>query len=153
MTSPTHSNYLPVRQDWLDRRREPALDPELPIVDAHHHLWDRPGWRYLLDEFLADIKASGHNIVATVFMQCQAMYRASGDAALRPWAKPNSSTALPRRQQVGLTVRRASVRALLATRIFGSGPRWRRCSKLTFGPAAVASAAFATSSSGMRTGV
>jgi len=84
MTSPTHSNYLPVRQDWLDRRREPALDPELPIVDAHHHLWDRPGWRYLLDEYLTDIKTSGHNIIATVFMQCQAMYRASGDAALRP---------------------------------------------------------------------
>jgi len=58
MTSPTHSNYLPVRQDWLDHRREPAVDPELPIVDAHHHLWDRPGWRYLIDEFLADIKAS-----------------------------------------------------------------------------------------------
>jgi L-fuconolactonase len=38
----------------------------------------------LLDEFLADVKASGHNIVATVFMQCQAMYRAEGDAALRP---------------------------------------------------------------------
>jgi L-fuconolactonase len=30
-----------VRQDWLDRRRE----PELPIVDPHHHLWERPGWR------------------------------------------------------------------------------------------------------------
>ena len=38
----------------------------------------------MLDEFLADIKSSGHNIVATVFMQCQAMYRADGDAALRP---------------------------------------------------------------------
>lgn|SRR5262249_28256247 len=20
----------------------------LPIIDPHHHLWDRPGWRYLL---------------------------------------------------------------------------------------------------------
>src|SRR5580704_6010079 len=45
-------NYLPVRQDRLDRPREPALEPELPIVDPHHHLWDRPGWRYLLDERL-----------------------------------------------------------------------------------------------------
>jgi L-fuconolactonase len=76
-------NYLPVRQDWLDRRREPALEPELPIVDPHHHLWDRPGWRYLLDELLADL-ATGHNIAATVFVQCRAMHRAGGKEALRP---------------------------------------------------------------------
>ena len=37
------ANYLPVRQDWLDRRTEPILEPDLPIVDPHHHLWDRPG--------------------------------------------------------------------------------------------------------------
>jgi predicted TIM-barrel fold metal-dependent hydrolase len=55
-----------VRQDWLDRRREPALEAELPIVDPHHHLWDRPGWRYPLDELLADL-ATDHNVVATVF--------------------------------------------------------------------------------------
>src|SRR5262249_43305854 len=29
----------PVREDWLDRRKEPALEPELPIIDPHHHLW------------------------------------------------------------------------------------------------------------------
>jgi L-fuconolactonase len=33
----------PVRQDWLDRRKEPILEPGLPIVDPHHHLWDWPG--------------------------------------------------------------------------------------------------------------
>ena len=49
-----HAHYLPVRDDWLARRTEPALDPALPIVDPHHHLWDRPGWRYLLDDLLAD---------------------------------------------------------------------------------------------------
>jgi hypothetical protein len=38
----------PVRQDWLDRHKEPALEPELPIVDPHHHLWVRPGYRYML---------------------------------------------------------------------------------------------------------
>jgi L-fuconolactonase len=72
-----------VRADWLARRHEPALEPELPIVDPHHHLWDRPGWRYLLDELLADINESGHTIVATVFVQCLAMYRAHGPEALR----------------------------------------------------------------------
>ena len=77
------SPYLPVRQDWLDRRREEILEPDLPIVDPHHHLWDRPGWRYLLDELLADLN-SGHNIVATVFVQCRAMHRADGPEELRP---------------------------------------------------------------------
>jgi L-fuconolactonase len=78
--SPT---YLPVRQEWLDRRTEPILEPELPIVDPHHHLWDRPGWRYLLDELLVDT-SSGHNIVATVYVQARAMYRATGPEEMRP---------------------------------------------------------------------
>jgi predicted TIM-barrel fold metal-dependent hydrolase len=72
-----------VRAEWLARRSERPLEPDLPIVDAHHHLWDRPGWRYLLDELLADIRESGHNIAATVFMQCLAMHRAHGPEALR----------------------------------------------------------------------
>jgi predicted TIM-barrel fold metal-dependent hydrolase len=75
--------YLPVRQDWLDRRREPILEPELPIIDPHHHLWDRPDWRYLLDELLADTN-SGHNILATVFVQARAMTRATGPVEMRP---------------------------------------------------------------------
>lgn len=78
------ANYLPVRPDWLDRCREPALESELPIFDAHHHLWDRPGWRYLLPELLADIAASGHRVVGTGFMQCQTAYRVDGPVALRP---------------------------------------------------------------------
>jgi len=73
----------PVRQAWLDRQREEIIEPDLPIVDPHHHLWDRPGWRYLLDELLADLN-SGHRIVATVFLQCRAMHRADGPEALRP---------------------------------------------------------------------
>ena len=76
-------HYLTVRQDWLDRRKEPILEPDLPIVDPHHHLWDRPGWRYLLDELVADTE-SGHNILATVYVQARAMYRATGPEELRP---------------------------------------------------------------------
>lgn len=82
-TPSTNSAYIAVRQDWLDRRREPILEPELPIVDPHHHLWDRTGWRYLLDDLLADT-GSGHNIIATVFVQCRAMYRASGPVEMKP---------------------------------------------------------------------
>jgi predicted TIM-barrel fold metal-dependent hydrolase len=77
------ANYLPIRQAWLDRRKEPILEPGLPIVDPHHHLWDRPGWRYLLDDLLTDID-SGHNIVATVFVQARAMYCASGAVEMQP---------------------------------------------------------------------
>ena len=62
----------PIRSDWLDRRKEPILEPELPIVDPHHHLWQRPGWRYLLDDLLLDT-GSGHNIVATVYMEASSM--------------------------------------------------------------------------------
>ena len=79
------ANYLRVRQDWLDRRKETILEPELPIIDPHHHLWDRGGWRYLLDDLLADTNA-GHNIVATVFVQARALYsrrRPGGDEAGR----------------------------------------------------------------------
>lgn len=78
-----HAHYIPVREDWLARRSEPALDPALPIVDPHHHLWDRPDWRYLLDDLLADTN-QGHNIVATVFVQCRAMHRAAGPEAMKP---------------------------------------------------------------------
>ena len=73
----------PVRQEWLDRRHEEIIEPDLPIIDPHHHLWDRPGWHYLLDELLADLN-SGHRIVATVFLQCRAMHRADGPEAFRP---------------------------------------------------------------------
>jgi L-fuconolactonase len=82
---------------------EPILDPDLPIVDPHHHLWDRRAAlaaapeprhgfeallrlspRYLLDELLADIRGAGHNVVATVFLECGAFYRADGPEHLKP---------------------------------------------------------------------
>ncbi len=68
---------------WLDQVVENVLDPELPICDPHHHLWDHPGSRYLLDELLADT-GSGHNVVSTVFVECASMYRADGPEALQP---------------------------------------------------------------------
>ena len=79
---------------------EAILEPELPIVDPHHHLWDRrmlppatgpeqpyttaikPAQRYLLDELLADT-GSGHNVIATVFLECRAFYKADGPVEMR----------------------------------------------------------------------
>jgi predicted TIM-barrel fold metal-dependent hydrolase len=59
-----------------------VVEPDLPIIDSHHHLWLRPEGRYLLDEFTADL-ASGHNVIATVYVECSAMYRRTGPLALR----------------------------------------------------------------------
>jgi L-fuconolactonase len=78
-----HSPHLTVREDWLALHEEPVLLPDLAIVDAHHHLWDRPTGRYLFDELMADLNA-GHRVVATLFVQCRSMYRQTGPEALRP---------------------------------------------------------------------
>lgn len=81
-TAPTP--HPPVRNDWLARRREEILEPDLPIVDPHHHLVDRANTgRYLLPELLADID-SGHNIIATVYLEWLSMYRSGGPEAMRP---------------------------------------------------------------------
>lgn len=71
---------------------EDILDPDLPIIDPHHHLWDL---RPLVPHFpeprhhfiaaiaekpyytfneLRDDLATGHNVVGTVFMECGAFY-------------------------------------------------------------------------------
>jgi predicted TIM-barrel fold metal-dependent hydrolase len=61
-----------------------VLDPDLPIVDPHHHLWETPQrGRYLMHELLSDL-ATGHNIIKTVFLECDAMYRTAEPEALRP---------------------------------------------------------------------
>jgi predicted TIM-barrel fold metal-dependent hydrolase len=75
--------YADPREDWLALRKEEILDPARPIVDPHHHLWDRGGQRYLIEEMAQDI-ASGHNIIATVYVEARSMYRASEPEALRP---------------------------------------------------------------------
>ena len=70
---------------WLATYSEAVIEPDLPIIDPHHHLWLRNGYLYLLPELAADM-ASGHNVVATVYAECHSMYRAgwAGGSAL-PW--------------------------------------------------------------------
>jgi L-fuconolactonase len=67
----------------LEGRDEPVLDPEMPIIDAHHHLFDVPGVRYLFDDYLSDVRA-GHNIVASVYVETRAFARKEGPEVLRP---------------------------------------------------------------------
>jgi L-fuconolactonase len=70
---------------WLAKRpTEAALESDLPIIDPHHHLWDTAHrGQYFLPDLLSDI-GGGHNIVATVFLECQAMYRAHGPEEMAP---------------------------------------------------------------------
>ena len=74
-------------ENWIAKETpETAIEPELPIIDPHHHLWDlrknnQMGFRqevYLCEEISRDISDSGHNVVQTVFAQCGAFYRADG---------------------------------------------------------------------------
>src|SRR2546423_4137146 len=77
--SPTTAN-----QNWLALPRETALEPQLAIIDPHHHFWDvadRPPERYLLAQLVADAK--GHNVRQTVFIECGSMYRADGPEEFR----------------------------------------------------------------------
>jgi len=78
----TASRQVAIREAWLAQRHEEVLEPALPIIDPHHHLWDHPGERYLFEDLRADT-ATGHDIRATVFVQCGAMYRATGPEAER----------------------------------------------------------------------
>jgi L-fuconolactonase len=77
------------REEWLKLTTEEPIDPDLPICDPHHHLWDRPntpdrpGSRYLLEELLQDT-GGGHNIVQTVFVECRSMYRKDGPSEMQP---------------------------------------------------------------------
>jgi predicted TIM-barrel fold metal-dependent hydrolase len=114
-----------------DNPREAILEPDLPIIDPHHHLWDRPAAlmaslpppkhgfehvmrrvpRYLLDELLADMNL-GHKVVATVYMECGSMYRVGATTALRP---------------VGETEFVAGVAAMSASGIYGEA---RACASI-----------------------
>ncbi len=69
--------------DWLARHDEPTIEPDLPIIDPHHHLWDRSGSRYGTDELRADLD-SGHNVVATVYIQCFEMHNRDVSPEMAP---------------------------------------------------------------------
>jgi predicted TIM-barrel fold metal-dependent hydrolase len=75
--------YADPRPDWLALRPEEIIDAGRVIVDPHHHLWDRGGQRYLIEEITTDL-ACGHNVVATVYVEARSMYRVHGAEAFRP---------------------------------------------------------------------
>lgn len=71
------ANKVSIRPEWLATRHEDTFDPAHPVIDAHHHLYDRPSLAYLLPDYLADLD-TGHDVRASVFVQARAMLRADG---------------------------------------------------------------------------
>ena len=67
---------LYIDEEWLALHTEDVLEPDRPIVDPHHHLWDRSA--PYLDPQLADDLRCGHNIRGTVYVECSFAYRAGG---------------------------------------------------------------------------
>ena len=68
--------------EWLGQVEEPIVEPDLPIIDPHHHLWRFPGIEYELAELHGDT-GSGHRVEKTVFVECGAEYRREGPEMLR----------------------------------------------------------------------
>jgi len=90
----THTENSTIEEFLATEEPEAVLDPDLPIIDPHHHLWDVRSYTtepyasfeqkvYLCEEIMTDIRASGHNITQTVFAQCGAFYRADGPEAMK----------------------------------------------------------------------
>lgn len=90
-----------IRPDWLDQHAEEALAPAVPMLDAHHHLYERPGLRYLLEDYSRDA-ACGHDLQASVFVQARAMLRAKGPEALRPVGEVEFATGMAAMAASGL---------------------------------------------------
>jgi predicted TIM-barrel fold metal-dependent hydrolase len=88
---------MPPDLDWLAQVKEDIVDPDRPIIDTHHHLWDTPSpWgRYVLEDLWADTE-SGHNVEKTVFIDCRASYRACGPEHLRPVGETEFVTGIAR---------------------------------------------------------
>ena len=103
---------------WLAKGGpEEILEPMLPIIDTHHHLWEQlpaalpqePGEEssvYLLDEFAQDFN-SGHNLIGTVYLQCHAKYRLDGpEERVRAWTPRDGRARRARRRPASGRARR-----------------------------------------------
>ena len=84
-----------VRPAWLAAHEEPVIEPELPIIDPHHHLSDSHWGGYLEGDLLRDL-GSGHRILSTVFVQVGFGYRKEGPEPLRPVGETEAVAAIAR---------------------------------------------------------
>ena len=135
---------------WLAKQaREAILEPDLPIIDPHHHLWDHLNHRYLLDELLADT-GSGHAITATVYIDCRSMYRADGPAEMKPVGETEFANGVAAMSASGIYgPTRACAGIVVLCRHDAGRARPRRCWRPMSPPATAASAASATPAAGI----
>ncbi|MEX0406843.1 amidohydrolase family protein [Aquibium sp. LZ166] len=96
MTTAAKARHIPIRPEWLAQHVEAPIEPDFPIIDAHHHLWDKPGARYLFEEMAADL-ASGHNVVATISAEGKTGFWTGGPEHLRPAGETEMIAALAQR--------------------------------------------------------
>ena len=72
------------RPEWLARAEpEPVLEPDLPIIDTHLHLWDFNGQRYFIEEYARDLAECGHRVDASVFVALATLRRGRRSVAER----------------------------------------------------------------------
>lgn len=90
--------YPPPAPEWLQRHAEDVIEPTRRIIDAHHHIWDEAGNPYQLAQYSADL-ATGHNIVASVFVQAGYGYRDDGPESLRCVGETEKIASLRRESQ------------------------------------------------------
>ena len=74
--------------EWITQVKEEIIDPQLPIIDPHHHLWNGDNqlagsFPYLIENLNEDT-FSGHNIVGTIFMECAQGYYLNGEEKYKP---------------------------------------------------------------------
>lgn len=88
---------MSIREDWLDSVQEKVIEPDLVIVDPHHHFWKQRSQfpPYLLDDLYGDT-GSGHRVKHTVFIECGAEYRNEGPVSMRPVGETEFVTELAR---------------------------------------------------------
>jgi predicted TIM-barrel fold metal-dependent hydrolase len=93
------------RQSWLALHNEAVIEPDLAIIDPHHHVSDAHWGGYLADDLLQDLN-SGHRIQSTVYIQCGYGYRSEGPVHLRPVGETEKVVALARAvEQRGVSTR------------------------------------------------
>jgi predicted TIM-barrel fold metal-dependent hydrolase len=75
----------PPNDGWLAHAiAESPLEPELPIIDTHMHLWHHAtGYRYFVEEYARDAAGCGHRVEASIYIECRSMYRAHGPEHLQ----------------------------------------------------------------------
>lgn len=70
---------------------EDVIDPEIPVIDSHHHLFDRAPdivahvtkrRRFLIDEYV-EMVDTGHRVLGSVVVEVHNMYRTDGPEELR----------------------------------------------------------------------